>query len=336
MGLDLCWIGVPARSRKRLLDWFGLEPAGEASDELGAPFTFAETPDGWVVLTARTHGFDLDEALAGVSSSCGFAVGGEVVEGATFSRTVASRGGQRLWSVSYNEGAPGGLDAAGDTPVEFEGIKTRLTAQEASAPHEVSYLFEAPAELAAYLTGYRPGEDQGLEWTVLQKRQAKGDPAGRRSRSLRAAMLSELVPLLRSLGWETPERPVLADQDQICRTLDGIEQTIWFDYASGLETYVIVHFFARSSLDDGEFAVGGRVIAPRIKLPVWQRFTWNRLRELARSEKPPADIVGAVVSRAGDEIRIADEYLRNWSPSACILIDFARPQATWPKPATAG
>jgi hypothetical protein len=336
MGFDLCWIGVEARCRKRFLDWFDLEPAGEAADELGAEFTLAETPGGWVVLAARAHGFSLDEALAGVSSSCGLAVGCEIVEGATFSRACASRHGQQLWSVTYNCGEAGGLEARGDPPSTFAGIKARLVAEQAAAADGASHLFEAPADLTASITGYRPGKDQGLEWTVLRKKQARSSPAGRRPRSLRAAMFSELIPLLRSLGWETSDRPALADLGQICRNLDGIEQMIWFDYASGKETYVIVHFMARASSALSEFVVSGRVIAPRLRVPLWKRFTWRRLGELTRYEPPPADIVGAVIDRAQNEIRIADEYLRNWSPAPCILIDFARPQAEWPVPPTEG
>ena len=327
MGLDLCWVGVEAHRRKRLLAWFGLELAGDASDEIGAEFTLAETPEGWVVLVARAQGFDLDEALAGVSASRGFAVGGQIVEGASFSRAVASRNGHRLWSVAYNDGISGGLDASGEVPTGFEAVKMRLTVEEASAPDGVSYLFEAPAALAADVTGYRPGDSPGLEWTVLRKRQAVTHPDSLRRRSLRSAMFAELVPFVRSLGWESPDRPVLADPGQIRRTVDGAEQTLWFEYASGQETYVIVHFFARACADQPEFAVGGRVTAPRIRLPIWKRFTWKRLRELTRYESPPDDIVAAVIARAREEIRTADEYLRNWVPSPRILVDYARPKA---------
>lgn len=333
MGLDLCWIGVEARHRKRLLGWFDLEPAGEAADELGADFTLAATPEGWIVLAARAHGFGLDEALTGVSSSCGFAVGGEIIEGATYSRACAARGGTRLWSVSYNDGGSNELDAGGDVPAELEGIKARLTAQEASASDAVSYLLEAPADLTAAITGYRPGEDPGLEWTVLQKRPSKDRAAPRRPRSLRAAMFSELVPRLRSVGWECAEQPVLADMWEIRRTLEGVEQTIWFDYASGQETYVIVHFLAKSSPGGEEFMLGGRVMAPRTRLPVWKRFSWKRLRELARPEPRAVDLIGAAVERADDDIRIADAYLRSWSPTPRILIDFARPRPPAPRSA---
>lgn len=327
MGLDLCWVGVEAHRRKRLLDSFGLELAGDVSDELSAEFTFAETPEGWIVLVARAQGFDLDEMLASVSSSCGFAVGGQVVEGATFSRAVASRDGHRLWSVAYNDGVPGGLDTWGDVPAAFEAIRMRLTVQEASAPDGVIYLFGAPADLAADVTGYRPGDDSELEWAALRKKRAGTNPAPLRRRSLRSAMFAELVPFVRSLGWESPDRPVLADPGQIRRTADGAEQTLWFEYASGQETYVIVHFFARACAGQPEFEVGGRVTAPRIRLPIWKRFTWKRLSELTRYEPPPDDIVAAVIDRACEEIRIADEYLRNWTPNARILLDYVRPKA---------
>jgi len=336
MGLHLCWIGVESHRRTCLLEWFDLEPAGEVDDELGAEFTLAETADGWVVLAARGGGFDLDAALAGVSSSCGFAVGCEIVEGATFSRASASRDGQRLWWVTYNDGDSGSLSAAGEPPGEFGNIRDELAAKQVSAREGVTYLFDAPAQLAASVTGYRPGEDLALEWTALRKRQVKAARRGAAPRSLRGAMLSQLVPLLRTLGWESPDRPALADMWQICRTNDGVEQTIWFEYGSGQETYVIVHFFARAGSGPADFAVGGRVTAPRQRLPLWKRFTWTRLSELTRYEPPPADLVGAVIERAGAEVRIADQYLRTWSPSPCILVEFAQPPAEWPSPVRNG
>ena len=332
MGLNLCWVGVPARDRTRLLDGFDLEPAGEASDELRADFSLAETPEGWIILVATARKYDLDQALVVASSSRGFAVGGEIVEGATFCRAVASRDGQRLWSVSYNEGVPGALDASGDIPEEFEPIKSRLAAEQAGAPDGVSYLFGAPIDLAAGLTGYRPGDSPGLEWTVLQKKKAVTSSARSHPRSLRSAMFSELVPLVRSLGWETLDRPILDDMGQIRRTIEGIEQTIWFDYGSGQETYIIVHFYARACVDQPEFAVGGHVTAPRIWLPIWKRFTWKRLIQLTRYQPPPEDIVSAVIDLARKEILIADEYLRGWAPSPCIFIELARPKAQWPGP----
>lgn len=145
-------------------------------------------------------------------------------------------------------------------------------------------------------------------------------------------MFSELIPLLRSLRWETPDRPVLTDLGQIRRAVDGAEQTIWFEYSGGRETYIIVHFFVRACGDQPEFAVGGRVIAPRIRLPVWKRFTWKRLNELTRYEPPPDDVIGAVIDRAKEDIRIVDEYLRSWAPGPCIRIDYARPNTQWPSP----
>lgn len=327
MGFDLCWVGVEARRRKRLLDWFALEPAGEADDELASDFVMAETAEGWVILAARAPGFDVDEALAGVSVSCGFAVGGQIVDDESFSRSSASRNGRPLWSVTYNDAGTDSLEATGDFPREFNSIKARLTAEQSG-----SYLFEAPADTAACVTGYRPGDDPGLEWTILRKRQPKSVPVSCRPRSLRAAMTSDLIPLLRSLDWKAPDRPDLATIWQIGRTLEGVEQTIWFEYASGQETYVVVHFYARACSGRPEFEVGGRVTAPRVTLPLWKRFTWKRLSELTRYEPPPADIIGAVIERAGDEIRIADEYLRNWVRSPCILIDFSQPRAEWPTP----
>jgi hypothetical protein len=334
MGFDLRWIGVEGRYRERLLDWLDLEQAGDAGDELGSEFTLAEAPGGWVVLVANAPGFILDDALAGVSSSCGFAVGCEIVEAVTFSQARAWRDGRPAWSVTYDgDKGPDGLEVDGDPPPEFAAIRSRRNAEQAADPDpSVSYMFEAPLDLAAGIAGYRPGEYQGLEWAILRRKRAKDRPSVRRPRSLRTAMLSELLPLLRSLGWQMGDRPALADSNQIYRSLNGLHQTLWFDFASGQETYIIVYFAARAPAGEPEFVVRGRVTAPRLTLPLWKRFSWKRFSELTRYYPPPEDIVGATIERARDEIIIADEYLRAWAPSPCIRIEFARPDVQWPSP----
>jgi hypothetical protein len=333
MGFDLRWIGVEGRYKARLLDLLDLEQAGDAGDELGAEFTLAGSSGGWVVLVANGRGFVIEEALAGLSLSCGFAVGGEIIEAVTYSQVRAWRDGRPAWSVTYDgHKGPDGLKVDGEPPLEFAAIRSRRNADQAAADPEtsVSYMFEAPLDLAASVAGYRPGEYQRLEWTALRRRRTKAGPSARGQRSLRTAMLSELLPLLRSLGWQMGDRPALADPGQIYRSLNGLNQTLWFDFASGQETYIIVHFGARALSGGSEFVVHGYVTAPRVSLPLWKRFAWKRFSELTRYHSPPEDIVGAVIERARGEIAHADEYLKTWAPSPCIRIDFARPDVQWP------
>jgi hypothetical protein len=123
---------------------------------------------------------------------------------------------------------------------------------------------------------------------------------------------------------------------QIYRSLNGLNQTLWFDFASGQETYIIVHFGARALSGGSEFVVHGYVTAPRVSLPLWKRFAWKRFSELTRYYSPPEDIVGAVIERARGEIAHADEYLKTWAPSPCIRIDFARPDVQWPSGPASG
>lgn len=335
MSFDLRWIGVEGRQKKRLLDRLGLEPAGDAGDELGGEFTLAETSTGWVVLVTGTPGFPLDEVLAKVSSSCGFAVSGEIMETVTFSQASAWREGRPVWSVTYDsEKQPEPLTVDGVPPPGLAAIRARLEADQAAVgpDADVSYIFDVPVDLAASIAGYCPGESQGLEWTILQRKAAKARPSTRRPRSLRTAMLSDLLPLLRSLGWQMDDRPALSEPFEICRILDGLKQTIWFDFATGQETYIIVRFWVIAPAEGPKFEVDGRVIAPRVRLPLWKRFSWKRFGELTRYHPPPDDIVGAVIARARDEIALADEYLKTWAPSPCISIERAQPAAQWPAP----
>lgn len=331
MGLSLCWISVEARHRTSFLEWFDLKPAGESYDELGSDFTLTETKEGWLVLVANGHGFDLDEALTGVSSVCGFAVGAEISEVASFSRACAQRNGAQAWSISFDAENPGdGLKVDGEPPAAFGAIRSRAVAdQVAEASSSVAYAFDAPIDLAANVVGYRTGETRGLEWTRLEKRDRSRRPSARHPKSLRAAMVAELLPFLRSLGWDWVERPVLTDDREIYRHLNGTYQSLWFDYASGAETYIIVHFGVWPA--SGEHRpVFGHVAPPFERLPLWKRFTWKRFAELTRSTPPPEDIIGATLDGARRQILQAEDHLRTGVVGPCIRIDFPGPSELWP------
>ncbi|MDB5441055.1 MAG: uncharacterized protein JWM33_3482 [Caulobacteraceae bacterium] len=341
MGLNQTWISVEAQHRERLLDHLGFEVADEAEHELAAEFTFAEHPDGWVIVVADQHGLTLDKTLRALSTSCGFAVGCEIIETVTFSEARACRNGDLAWSVVYNPEENGrGLVTAGEPPPALGAIEARLSAEQARDP-SVAYLFDAPLDLAASICGRRVDEDQGLQWFALEKK-GRGDRravrkgvVARRSKpedtSLRDAIWSELVPLLRTLGWPTDDQPELAEHGKITRNIDGVDQSLWFDFARGVETHIIVHFVALDAASGGdEFARGGRVIPAQVHVPLWNRFTWKRFAELARGHPIPDNIIAAVIERARADIHKADEYLRSLAPSPYILIAFARPSIEEP------
>lgn len=307
MGLRLSWLAVKTERRQALLDCLGLELAGEVSQEVGVGLVMAELPSGWLVLVG--HAFDdrlLDE-LPRVSEACGEAVGAEIIDTASFARAKAYRDGQLQWLLASEEdqGEPMSMGEVPPIPSEAEG-------------------YEVPLTIAEGLCGYRAGETRGLEWLRLARRGASRMAPP--EISLREAMRGELLPLLEELGWSFPPRSAMAEPGVITRELQGRQQSIWFDYSSGVETYINVRFLSREVNDGEESGLSGGVGPPRVKLSFWQRFSWKRLGEKTSYPSPSDDLIGAVIARAREEIAVADAYLRGGFTDSRIYISHRWPR----------
>jgi hypothetical protein len=328
MGINLSWISVRGTDRAELLDRLGFEAAGDTSDELGADYTCAELPGGWVVVASTDYHFDIAKTLAAISSE-DLALGCEQNETVMFSQVRGFRSGRQVWSVTRDPDTDfDSVVVDGEPPPEAAGIVQRREAQQAADEDaSVDYLFEAPLDLARSICGYRAGEGFRLAWTALRgKRPQKAVGRVRRPKSLRARIISELLPFLVSLGWtiET-DRPALTKPGVIVRHFNGQEQTIWFEFADSHETYILVNFTAHdlTSVESG-YWVSGWVTAPEVHLPLWKRFTWKHLTEMTRTPPRPDDVVGAVIDLARSEITIADTFLRSGQHSPGIVISSCR------------
>jgi len=131
---------------------------------------------------------DLDEMVASVAPE-GSSLWGFMVEAVTASELHGYRDGQLSWSVARDPDKGPGLVVQETPPEPFDEIRRRLEAEQAAADTErVDFLFDLPLELAASLSGYRPGQG-GLEWQILgPKKKATEQKAGApRRRSLSAA-----------------------------------------------------------------------------------------------------------------------------------------------------
>ena len=88
------------------------------------------------------------------------------------SAAYAFRDGARVWSVTHNpEEGLYHLAVEGEPPPQLEAIRARLTAEQDGEEDEtadVDFLFDAPAELVAALTGYRFDEDDSISFTQLR------------------------------------------------------------------------------------------------------------------------------------------------------------------------
>lgn len=310
MGVSLDWLAVRAGGRKALLDRLDLELAGEVSQEVGEGLVLATLPSGWLVLVGPPDDPAILPNTGPASEALGEALGGQVVGSVGYSRLQRYEDGRLLWSVASEE-TSGIPERSGAPPPLPEGYATR---------------FEAVIALSESICGYRPGETPGSAWRSLARRGA-GRPA-KRGGSMLQRMRAELIPLLEELGWSAPFQPRMADAGVITRELGDHRQTIWFEYASGRETYIRVHFESADAQDSGRRGELGFVGAPRKEpLPVWKRFTWKRLAELSDYPPGPADPIAAALDRAREEIQVADAYLRTGAPHRRIYVTQCWPRA---------
>ena len=310
MGVGLDWLAVRTEGRKALLDRLDLELAGEVSQEVGEGLVLATLPSGWLVLVGPADDPAILPNAGAASEACGEALGGQIVEAVGYSRLQRYEHGRLLWSVASEE-TSGIPERSGSPP---------------PLPEDCATPFEAVLALSESLCGYRPGETSGLAWRSLVRRGA-ARPANGGGSSLQR-MRAELIPLLEDLGWSAPPRPKMADAGVITRELGDHRQTIWFEYASGRETYIRVHFESADAQDSGRRGELGFVGAPRKEpLPVWKRFSWKRLAELSDYPPGPADPITAALDRAREEIPVADAYLRTGAPDRRIYVTQRWPRA---------
>lgn len=301
MGLKLSWVAVRAERRQALLECLGLELAGEVSQEVGVGLVMAELPTGWLVLVGSASDDQLLTELPRVSGACGEAIGAEIVDTVSFYKVQAYRDGLIQWSLASasERGEPTSLGELPPIPPETDE-------------------YEAPLVLAESLCGYRAGETRGLEWLRLVRRgtSRKAPPES----SLREAMRAELLPLLQDLGWSFPPRPEMSDAGVVTRKLHGRHQSMLFEYSSGVETYINVRFLSQEVNDGVESGLWGGVGPARVKLSFWQRFSWKRLSKATSYPSPSADLIGAAIARAREEITVADAYLRGGFTDSRIYI----------------
>lgn len=308
MGLSLSWVAVKAERRQALLEGLGLELAGEVSQEVGVGLAMAELSSGWLVLAGSAFDDRLLDELPSVSEACGEALGAEIVDTVSFTRAKAYRDGQLQWSLASEEDAGEPMSMGEVPPIPSEADE-----------------YEAPLALAESLSGYRAGETDGLEWFRLARRATSRTTPP--ETSLREAMRAELLPLLQDLGWSFPPRPAMAEADVITRELNGRQQSIWFDYSSGVETYINV-LLSQEVNDGAAFGLSGVVGPPRVKLSFWQRFSWKRLGERTSYPSPATDRIGAAITQAREEIAVADTYLRGGVTDNRIYISHRWPRRT--------
>jgi hypothetical protein len=334
--LHLNWLAVEGGERADVLERLGFYEGEAADNWMGVSYACASLPNGWHVIVSSDYSLDLDRLLPAASAGR-TALGAEVSEIAMSSRLRAFDNGRFAWSVAHDgEAGADGFETRGEPPAVLTEIRARLEAEQAAAAGEaVDFIFEIPGELARSICGFSL-EQPDCEWTVLREGPAPRPrpPRARRraatgSRSLRAAVRSDLWPLLQSLGWEAVDWPDWPKRVFGVRGVrDGRLQVLWFDdMDDGAYIYLVPYFvvFAGEGRQSDPL-IRGRIGTPRapFRTRVARRFRTvfgPTLPVLTRDER-----LAAVVERARSEILVADRFLANGDWEPCVLLDVGAPE----------
>jgi hypothetical protein len=171
MGWSLSWAALKASNVQTVCSALGLRVTGKCEGIAESKISGTALPTGWYVVVFNRSEMK-DRALAHFSSS------GEVIccfveDHVMVSWASGWREGKKVWSVVHDcEKGRFHLDIKGEAPAELEGIAEQLIAKQQAAGGEkadVDYVYDAPAELAKKLTGFRHDEDTpGLTDEVFQ------------------------------------------------------------------------------------------------------------------------------------------------------------------------
>jgi hypothetical protein len=183
MGLSLSWVAVKKCTPQSVHEALGLRATGERMELPEAELTGATLPCGWYAVFSDHDRFGLtsESKLARLSAQ------GEVLlcfveEHCMNSLAQCWRKGSEVWSILHD--AQRGLDhleADGDLPAAFAGIRDELWSKLKSDDHPCDYLFSVPVDVAYSVTGYCPYRDipgMGSDaFEVLEPTSARRDPA---------------------------------------------------------------------------------------------------------------------------------------------------------------
>lgn len=176
MGFALSWLATKGKPSEIVLAELGLRATGAEGVAGDCPAVGTTTASGWylIVLDEAEHRLIADAVIARVSLGCEVLTC-TVEEHVMFSQATGWRDGRELWRVTHSgEDGPVGLDARGNLPAQFPGIRDDLTAQqeaEGGADADVDFLFDIPVVLVRAFTGFKhdeSGPDEPSTFEVLE------------------------------------------------------------------------------------------------------------------------------------------------------------------------
>ncbi len=332
MGLSGCWIAIEGGGIEALLEAFGLEEAGSASEEWADGLSAAVMPTGWAVLATPDGEGSLGAQLEAAPRDRSV-IGCEFSETVTFSRLIGRVHGRDVWSVTYDPDR-GGLIVDGTPPSALAEIRHRLEVEEAQEAG-VAWGFDAPVELGHAICGYNPWRPSGLEWTLVRAKRPEGPKRSgsrRRRRSMATAIREELASALEERGWrvggtegQVGGRPGLFE---FFRDLDGQKQMIWLEFGGGDYPFVEVHFNAFGRGEQAGLLIRGEICAPEI--PWWRRFTLRRFLQVTAYHPRPADPVAIAIQKGLRDALIAHDFLDRGERHPRVCVGLGSAAASWP------
>lgn len=170
MGYSLSWVAIRGRSAADVRRDLRLAATGKFQEYPEAPFLGAALPGGWsLILANRDHRFGDEELLARLS------VGGEAVACLVEDHSMVNQAsgwkeGRHVWTVSHDgSNGRGRPELEGEVPAEFAPILKALEEEQRGGSDNVDYLYDAPAELAKALVGFRHNQGvPGLEGAIYE------------------------------------------------------------------------------------------------------------------------------------------------------------------------
>lgn len=161
MGYSLSWAAVRGGNAEAIHSILGVRSTNTWEEITESDVVGTTLSTGWYTVLFNIK--EIDKAILERLSDLGEVVHCFVEDHVMFSCASGWRNGKFVWSVIHNcEKGRYHLEVAGTAPPAFEGIQRRLVAEQDAVGGEkadVDWIYDAPAELAKELTGFRHDQD---------------------------------------------------------------------------------------------------------------------------------------------------------------------------------
>jgi hypothetical protein len=161
MGYSLSWAAIRGGNPEAIHSLLGLRAIDVWEEIPESKIVGASLPTGWYLVSFKRK--ELGDRILRKLSGMAEVVYCFVEDHVMFSKASAWKDGKFLWSVTHDcEKGRYHLEIKGDAPPSLKGIHAKLISMQDAAGEEeadVDYIYDAPADLAKDLTGFRHDQD---------------------------------------------------------------------------------------------------------------------------------------------------------------------------------